>query len=127
MWEAMMELVVNALKISTENLTQITDVDPTAFFIMTNDLNNILTASKSSTDAIVQESQSQSNTNMQNFLYMLIAASCSLCISVLFMIPVINKITKSKQEVIKLFTLKGIEKYIDEQLKICRNFISTKL
>ena len=96
MWEAMMELVVNALKISTENLTQITDVDPTAFFIMTNDLNNILTASKASTDAIVQESQSQSNTNMQNFLYMLIAASCALCISVLFMIPVINKITKSK-------------------------------
>ena len=58
MWEAMIELVVNALKISAETLTQITDVDPTTYFIMTNDLNNILTAAKGSTDSLVSESQS---------------------------------------------------------------------
>lgn len=127
MWDAIMEIVVGAYRTSTTALGEITDSNPTTFFIVKNNLNSVLVALKKSTDAIIEESDNSKTFNMNIFLYLLISASCALCISVLFMIPVINKITKSKQEVIKLFTLKSIEKYIDEQLKICRNFISTKL
>lgn len=64
---------------------------------------------------------------MQIFLYLLIAASCSLFFSLVFLIPVINKVKKNKQEVLELFTHKNIEKHIDDQSKVCRNFISLKL
>jgi len=61
--------------------------------------------------------------NMQIFLYLLISASFALFISLVFLIPVVNKVKKNKQEVLELFTNKTIEKHIDEQLKLCRNFI----
>lgn len=64
---------------------------------------------------------------MSIFLYLLIAASCSLFISLVFLIPVINKVKKNKQEVLELFTHKNIDRYIDDQLKVCRNFISTRI
>jgi hypothetical protein len=51
---------------------------------------------------------------MQIFLYLLIAASCSLFISLVFLIPVINKVKKNKQEVLELFTHKNIDKHIDD-------------
>jgi hypothetical protein len=60
---------------------------------------------------------------MQIFLYVLISASCAIFFSLLFLIPVINKVKKNKQEVLELFTHRNIEKHIDEQLKVCRNFI----
>ena len=82
---------------------------------------------KSSTDAIINESETSRESNMSVFLYLLIAASCSLLISLLFLIPVINKVKKNKQEVLELFTHKNIDKHIDEQLKVCRTFVSLRL
>ena len=64
---------------------------------------------------------------MSVFLYLLIAASCSMFFSILFLFPVINKVKKNKQEVLELFTHRNIEKHIDDQLKVCRNFISMRL
>lgn len=126
-WEAIMEIVVSGYKISSLPLTEITDDNPTVFFIMKNCLNSVLRALRLSTDAIIEESNSAREQNLSVFLYLLIAASCSLFLSLIFLIPVINKIKKSKQEVLKLFTHKNVEKHIDDQLKICRSFISTKL
>jgi len=51
---------------------------------------------------------------MNIFLYLLIAASFSLVVSLVFLIPVVNKVKKNKQEVVELFTNKGIEKHIDD-------------
>jgi hypothetical protein len=48
------------------------------------------------------------------FLYLLIAASCSLLISLIFLIPVINKVKRNKQDVLELFTHKQIDKHIDD-------------
>jgi hypothetical protein len=64
---------------------------------------------------------------MSIFLYLLIAASCSLFISLIFLIPVINKVKRNKQDVLELFTHKQIDKHIDDQLKVCRNFVSLRL
>lgn len=47
--------------------------------------------------------------------------------SILFLIPVINKVKKNKQEVLELFTHRNIEKHIDDQLKVCRNFVQLRL
>jgi len=90
-------------------------------------LNSVLRALKSSTDAIMQESENNRHENMQIFLYVLIAASCAIFFSLMFLIPVINKVKKNKQEVLELFTHRNIEKHIDEQLKVCRNFIQMRL
>jgi hypothetical protein len=51
---------------------------------------------------------------MQIFLYLLITASGALFISLIFLVPVVNKVKKNKQEVIELFTHKEIEKHIDD-------------
>lgn len=113
-WEAIMEIVVGAYRIATLKLTDITDNHPTCYFILKNCLNSVLIALRSSTDAIIEESDSSRATNMSIFLYLLIAASCSLFISLIFMIPVISKVTKNKQEVLELFTHRQIEKHIDD-------------
>lgn len=94
---------------------------------MQNCLNSVLEALNNSTDAIISESDSSRDSNMSIFLYLLIAASCSLFISLVFLIPVINKVKKNKQEVLELFTHKNIDKHIDDQLKVCRNFVSLRL
>jgi hypothetical protein len=54
----------------------------------------------------------------------LIAVSCALAISVAFLLPIIGKAKKSKQAVLELFLHKKIERAIDDQLKLCRWFIS---
>jgi len=95
-WEAIMEIVVGAYRITTLDLASITDNHPTCYFILKNCLNSVLIALRSSTDAIIEESDASRNSNMSIFLYLLIAASCSLFISLIFMIPVISKVTKNK-------------------------------
>ena len=122
-----MEIIVSAFRISTLPLAEVKDDQVSVFFVMQNCLNSVLQALKSSTDAIISESESSRESNMQVFLYLLIAASCSLFISLVFLIPVINKVKKNKQEVLELFTHKNIDKHIDDQLKVCRNFVSLRL
>jgi hypothetical protein len=126
-WEVIMEVVVSAYRISTLALQAVIDQHVTVFFVMQNSLNSVLRALKSSTDAILQESENNREQNMQIFLYVLIAASCAIFFSLMFLIPVINKVKKNKQEVLELFTHRNIEKHIDEQLKVCRNFIQLRL
>lgn len=94
---------------------------------MKNCLNSVMQALKSSTDAIINESENSRSSNMSIFLYLLIAASCSLFISLIFLIPVINKVKRNKQDVLELFTHKQIDKHIDDQLKVCRNFVSLRI
>lgn len=122
-----MEIIVSAFRISTLDLTLVKDDQASVLFVMRNCLNSVLQALKSSTDAIIEESENSRQTNMSIFLYLLIAASCSLFISLIFLIPVINKVKRNKQEVLELFTHKQIDKHIDDQLKVCRNFVSLRL
>lgn len=95
-WEAIMEIIVAAFRVSTVALSTLNDADPTTFFIIKNSLNTILLALKSSTNAIIDESDKARSDNMAVFLYLLLAASCSLFLSLAFLIPVINKIKKGK-------------------------------
>jgi hypothetical protein len=68
-WEAVMEIVVSAYRISTMPLNMITDDQPTCYFVIQNCLNSILVALKSSTDAILTESENSRQSNMSIFLY----------------------------------------------------------
>ena len=122
-----MEIVVGAYRISTLPLSSITDDHPTCYFVIKNSLNSVMNALKSSTEAILTESENSRNFNIKIFMNLLWAASGALLISLIFLVPVINKVKKNKQEVLELFTHKNIEKHIDEQLKNCRNFAQTKL
>ena len=127
MWEAIMEIIVSAFRISTLSLSQMVDSQVSIFFIMQNCLNSVLEAVNNSTDAIINESNDSRQQNIQVFLYLLIAASCSLFVSLVFLVPVINKVKKNKQEVLELFTHRNIDKHIDDQLKLCRKFVSLRL
>lgn len=127
MWEAIMEIIVSAFRISTLSLSQMVDSQVSIFFIMQNCLNSVLEAVNNSTDAIINESNDSRQQNIQVLLSLLIAASCSLFFSLVFLVPVINKVKKNKQEVLELFTHRNIDKHIDDQLKLCRNFVSLRL
>jgi hypothetical protein len=63
-WEVIMEIVVSAYRVSTLPLTMITDFHATVFFIMQNCLNSVMKALKSSTDAILNESDKNRQSNM---------------------------------------------------------------
>jgi len=96
MWEAIMEIVVAALRISSNPLSTIVDSDPTVSFVINNNLNAVLIALNSSTDAIIRQASNADSQNLQIFLYLLIAASCALFLSIVFLIPVTNRIKKGK-------------------------------
>jgi hypothetical protein len=57
MWEAIMEIIVSAFRISTLDLKVIRDDQASVLFVMKNCLNTVLEALKSSTDAIITESE----------------------------------------------------------------------
>ncbi len=95
-WEAIMEIVVSAYRISTLPLTDIDDDHPTCYFVIENCLNSVLFALQQSTNAIIEESDRSRENNMNVFLYLLICASCALFISLIFLIPVIRKVQKNK-------------------------------
>jgi type III secretory pathway component EscR len=65
-----------------------------------------------------------STSTLSLFLYLLVIISCSLILSVCFLLPVIMKAKQQKQEVLELFLSKKIEKIIDDQLKTCRWFLT---
>lgn len=52
-WETLLEIVVSALRVSTMPLSQITDDNPTCYFIVQNCLNSVLLALQNSTNAII--------------------------------------------------------------------------
>jgi hypothetical protein len=57
MWEAIMEIIVSAFRISTLDLRTVKDDQASVLFVMKNCLNSVLEALKSSTDAIITESE----------------------------------------------------------------------
>ena len=57
-------------------------------------------------------------------MILLVSVSCALCCSLALLTPVINKVKKNKQEVLELFVNKKVEEIIDEQLTMCRTFIT---
>jgi hypothetical protein len=93
-----------------------------AKFIFNNCMNPILSALIDASSAILDENKETKNTNIMTFLYLLIAATVSLIVSMAFLMPVIRRAKNSKQEVFELFTHKKIEKCVDEQLKKFRWF-----
>jgi hypothetical protein len=89
-----------------------------------NCLNSLLGQLKESTQAIILATNSIRDSSLAFFLYLLISVSCALLISVAFLLPIINRAKKQKQEVLELFLHKKIERAIDDQLKLCRWFIT---
>lgn len=56
MWEAIMEIIVSAFRISTLDLSLVRDDQASVLFVLKNCLNSVMQALKSSTDAIINES-----------------------------------------------------------------------
>lgn len=87
-------------------------------------MNSVSKALGSSTNAVINESNAERQTNINIFMYLLLAVSFALLLSVAFLLPVIRRAKYSKQDVFELFTHRKVEKIIDEQLKKCRWFIT---
>lgn len=81
---------------------------------MKNCMNSVMSALKESTTAIIDESNRARQTNIDIFMYLLVAVSCALMISMAFLLPVIKKAKYNKQEVFELFTHRKVEKCIDD-------------
>lgn len=77
-------------------------------------MNSVMSALKESTTAIIDESNRARQTNIDIFMYLLVAVSCALMISMAFLLPVIKKAKYNKQEVFELFTHRKVEKCIDD-------------
>lgn len=59
-------------------------------------MNSVMSALQESTDAIISESDNARVSNLNVFMYLLIAVSCSLMLSMAFLMPVIKKAKYNK-------------------------------
>ena len=121
-WEAIIKIVVQAYTLISIP-TEIVHSNSFVKFIFNNCMNSVYSALKESTNAIMSESESSREMNIKIFLFLLIAVSSALLLSLCIMLPVIKKAKNNKQEVFELFTHRKVEKCIDDQLKKCRTFI----
>lgn len=122
-WGAIIKIVVNTNALAADPAL-ILNSSAVVQFVQSNSLNPILIALSDSTTAIVSNTTSNSQSMMRLFLILLVAVSCALLLSMGFLLPIITKAKRSKEEVLRLFLLKKVEKSIDEQLKVCRAFIT---
>ena len=109
------ELIVAAYRLSTMADSAITKDDPTVQFVIKNFLDTVLSALNSATVILNDQSKSNQESDIIFFLGLMLAATCTLIFSLAFLVPVINLVKKSKQEVLELFMHRKLEKHIDEQ------------
>jgi hypothetical protein len=123
-WSAMMSTSVHALSIKEMPLSMITRNETAVFFVLTNALNNILSAIETSTRAILLESENISDLVDRTLLYLLIIASASLFVSLCLIFPVATKVDKNKDELLRHFMMIDRED-VKKQLEKCRLFFNT--
>ena len=124
MWSAVMTAAVHALEIRELPLTQVRKNHTSVFFILTNSMNNMLSAIYNSTDAILAENENISH-NVDNMLRILLyVASGSLFASICLILPVATKVDKNKDELLRHFMLIDRDD-VKKQLEKCRLFFNT--
>ena len=112
-WEAITQIIVATFNLA-ETPSSITHKQNQVNFINNNSMNSVMNALYLSTNAIISESEKTRTNNIQVFLYLLIAVTCALILSMAFLLPVIKRAKNNKQEVYELFTHKKVEKCIEE-------------
>jgi len=118
-WSAIMGLVTHSLKVHNMPLTNITENDPSVYYVLRNSFNSILQKIEASTDAILSESSTAANGNRKVLMILLIVASAAILISVTIIIRVVVKVKKNKEDILVLFT-EIPSKSIKTQLNKCR-------
>jgi hypothetical protein len=119
-----MDVAVHALSIKEMTIKEITKEDTSVFFILTNSLNNILSAINKSTDAILDETENISSLVDGALKIMLYVASGSLFLSICLIFPVATSVDKNKDELLRHFMLIDRED-VKRQLEKCRIFFNT--
>ncbi len=104
-WQAMLEVVVTALKISNMTISDITNDDPSVYVINKNSLNSLLVSLNESTNELIDVIETSRSNNMTVYLIFLIVASVAAAVSTLVLIPIINTAKKAKEKVLSLFFL----------------------
>jgi len=122
-WSAVMISSVDALTIMNMTVGSIQRNNTAVFFILTNSLNNVLSAVYNSTQAILNESGNISNRVRNTLLILLIVASCSIFISLCLIFPVATKVDQNKDELLTHFTLIDRDN-VKQQLVKCREFFN---
>lgn len=119
-----MTVAVHALNIKDMPMSQITLNDTSVFFIITNSLNNILSAITDSTNAILSETKNISDIVDLTLQILLYVASGSLFISICLIFPVATRVDKNKDELLRHFMLIDRDD-VKKQLEKCRIFFNT--
>ena len=112
-WESVLKIVVSAYRLAAEPAL-IRTGNVVVKFIQDNCLNSLLGQLRDSTTAIIEVTEQKRDSSLNLFMYLLIAVSCSLLLSIAFLLPVINRAKKSKQDVLELFLHKKVERSIDD-------------
>jgi len=121
--EALMEIIVAAYRIAEADKESIDDeVNDDTCFLIKNSLNNVILSLDRSAGSIIGDIKDKRNKTNIVFIILLCVASFSLVLSIVLLIPVVNKIKKNKQEVLELFMYIRKSK-VAEQLDKCRKFM----
>jgi hypothetical protein len=94
------------------------------YFVLTNSLNNLLQGISNSTDGVLSDTLSLSNSNKHILMILLLVASGGLIISMCIIMPVVTKVHQDKDKLLSLFLLIDPDD-VKEQLKRCREFFTT--
>jgi len=94
------------------------------YFVLTNSLNNLLQQIYNSTDGVLSDTKSLSESNKHILMILLLVASGGLIISMCIIMPVVTKVHQDKDKLLSLFLLIDPDD-VKEQLKRCREFFTT--
>lgn len=122
-WQSVTEIVISANRIAVMNILQVDDTsDPSVYFVVNNTLNSLFIALQQSANDIKEETKSSLQFDLTIFLILLIIATVILVFSSIVVVPVISKVSKTKQEVLELFMLIK-KREANKLLEKCRKFI----
>lgn len=123
-WSAVTTLVIHALKVRDMSPNTIVADDPSVFYILHNSFNGVLDAVRDAVEAVHENSKDAVGKNNGVFLALTVVASVSLALSLGFLLRVIIKVNKNKEEILKLFL--DIPKLsVREQFERCKAHFCT--
>ena len=105
-WAAVMQLSVNSFKLKDLPLQQFIQQDNLSlWFVLKNSLNNLLEAVSDSTEGILSDTLSLSESNKYILMILLLVASGGLIVSMCVIMPVVTKVHQDKDKLLSLFLL----------------------
>lgn len=121
--QATLQVISRALNIINSNLTSLTDSNTDLYFVLYNNFNDFYIGLRRSSELYTIELVDRTISKQHIFLILLLVSAGALVVALIVFFPVLQRVSKSREEVLRLF-LDIPEKTVKGLYSKCENFIS---